>query len=63
MWRVWARRQRLQPAAEVRNPSLVEAFHEFEEEVKNGRSQPTDFLQGMIEAYERRREESDAPNP
>jgi hypothetical protein len=62
-WREKARRQRLQPAAEVRNPPLVEAFHEFEEEVKNGRSQPTDFLQGVIEAYARRREESDASNP
>ncbi len=62
-WREKARRQRLQPAAEVRNPPLVEAFHEFEQEVKNGRSQPTDFLQGMIDAYARHREGSDAPNP
>jgi hypothetical protein len=61
-WREIARRPRLQPAAEVRNPPLVEAFREFEEEVKKGRSQPTDFLQGMIEAYARRREDAADPS-
>lgn len=60
-WREAATRQRLQPAAEVRNPPLVEAFREFEEEVKNGRSQPTDFLQGMIEAATRHRQDPNAP--
>jgi hypothetical protein len=65
-WREKARRQRLQPAAEVRNPPLVEAFREFEQEVKDGQSQPTDFLQGMIDAYARRCEDiadSSQPNP
>jgi hypothetical protein len=52
-WREATRRQRLQPAAEVRNPGLVEAFREFEKEVRQGRSAPTDFLQHMIEAYTR----------
>jgi Protein of unknown function (DUF4238) len=53
-WRDVARRQRLQPGAEIRNPPLVEAFQEFDKEVREGRSQPTDFLQGLIEAYRRR---------
>ncbi len=53
-WREIARRQRVQPAAEVRNAPLVEAFREFEEEVRQGRSQPTDFLQGLVEAHRRR---------
>jgi hypothetical protein len=52
-----ARRQRLQPGAEVRNPPLVEAFQEFEKEVCEGRTQPTDFLQGVIEVYTRLRGE------
>jgi hypothetical protein len=60
-WREDARRQRLQPGAEVRNPPLVEAFQEFDKEVREGRAQPTDFLQGMIEAYSRRRGDGSAP--
>ena len=61
-WREIARRQRLQPTAEVRNPPLVEAFREFEEEVRQGRSQPTDFLRGLIEAHARRREAPSDPS-
>jgi hypothetical protein len=61
-WREIARRQRLQPAAEVRNPPLVEAFREFEEEVRQGRSEPTDFLRGLIEAHARRREGPSDPS-
>jgi Protein of unknown function (DUF4238) len=53
-WREVARRQRTQPAAEVRNPPLVESFREFEKEVRAGRSQPMDFLEGVVEAYSRR---------
>jgi len=47
-WRERARRQRPQLAAEVRNPPLVEAFQEFEEEVRQGRRQPTDFLHELL---------------
>lgn len=53
-WRETARRQRLQPAAEVRNPALVGAFEEFEKDVREARAQPTDFLQGLVEAAARR---------
>jgi hypothetical protein len=58
-WREIARRQRMQPAVEVRNPSLVEAFREFQHEVRAGRSQPTDFLRGMIEAAYAHRDKND----
>jgi hypothetical protein len=60
-WRDVARRQRMQPGAEVRNPDLVEAFREFEEDVRQGRSQPTDFLRGLIEAHMRGRETDSEP--
>lgn len=52
-WREAARRQRTQPVAETRNPELVEAFHKFEEEVKQGRAQPSDFFQNVVEAGHR----------
>jgi hypothetical protein len=52
-WREAARLQRMQPAAEVRNPLLVEAFREFENEVRQGRAEPTEFLQGLMEAHAR----------
>jgi hypothetical protein len=52
-WRDVTRRQKLQPAAEVRNPGIVEAFREFDKEVREGRSAPTEFLQHMIETYAR----------
>jgi hypothetical protein len=53
-WREAVRRQRLQPAAEVRNPVLVGAFEEFEKDVREGRALPTDFLQGLVEAAAQR---------
>jgi hypothetical protein len=53
-WREKARRERLQPAAEVRNPELLAAFREFEEELRSGRAQGSDFIQTMVEAYARR---------
>jgi len=41
-------------SAEVRNPALVGAFEDFEKDVREGRAQPTDFLQGLVEAAAQR---------